>query len=80
MNCFMLQLRCTMDDYPVSLHATEAEARQAGQTLSLNQALCDASNLFGIDPSDFVSLDMIEFRDGKPIEWTMLRDVDTEPH
>ena len=76
MNCFLLQIRCSMDDCPVSLHATEAEAREAGKTLSLKKALCDASNLFGMDPSDFVSLDMIEFRDGKPIEWTMLRCTD----
>ena len=68
-----------MDDFPISLHRTEMEVRQAAKDLTCEEARKLGNDLFGMDASEAICLFMIEFKGGRPVRHEELRNAEDDP-
>jgi len=75
MNGFLLLLRHSMDDIPVGLFKTYAQAltESAKRKWLLSAA---EERLFVINPTTPMSIAIVEFRSGKAQKMTIVRDCD----
>jgi hypothetical protein len=78
MNGFLVIGRCGMDDIPLQLCATREEALENARSVTGEDVLALAPVVMGVDVSVFVSVCILEFRDGKPreVEWVWGNDGD----
>lgn len=66
-NGFLVVGRCEMDDIPMQLCDTEKEARDFLSCVTPEAIISAALNVYGVDASNIITIDIVEFQDGKPL-------------
>lgn len=71
MNGYMVWLRYAFEDFPISLHKSLSEAHAAAMA-------CDVSppKIFKSDASEAVSVCIVRFDKGRPVNWHFVRDFE----
>lgn len=75
MNGYLVILSHLMDDFPLSLHATEEEAIEAARMVRWND---QEGHPFGRDASTPQCVSVLAFEDGKPTVWKVGRGFEEE--
>lgn len=76
MNGFLLVYCTSIDDLPVALFATLAEAQSAAASAGLDGLRDAATDLLDRDSADPVCVRVIEFAGGLPVHDHYVRDLD----
>ena len=79
MNAFLVMLRCAMDDFPVSLHATKTEADAAAMAVAADPwaVLDEMNNVFQIDASILNNVTIAEFSGGRVVSMEIIHSLDS---
>jgi hypothetical protein len=67
-----------MDDVPLRLCATRAEAKEFARVLVPQDIIGEAADVNGVRVGQLISVGLVEFRDGAPMRMKILRDFDDE--
>lgn len=80
MNGWLVLGRCNLDDVPVGLYATEAEAFARAEAITADEVCEIAGQVLRTDTSVVIGVDVLEFREGVPQEVRQVADwVGEEP-